>query len=90
MDHGWQPKSRLASVIFAQELLCLNRAGPMLNITSQWQDPEILIFVIRAYYEKLGDVLKPLVAKFGSDLSIRLRDIAEKTGPREAETDRRL
>ena len=44
MDHGSQPKSRLASVTIARELLCLNRAGSMLNITSQWQDHEVLIF----------------------------------------------
>ena len=53
----------------------------MLNITSQWQDPEILIFVIRVYYEKLGHMLKPLVPKFRSDLSVRLRDITEKQVP---------
>ena len=33
---------------------------------------------MRVYYEKLGHMLKPLVPKFGSDLSVRLRDIAEK------------
>ena len=53
----------------------------MLNITSQWRDPEILIFVIRAYYEKLGHILKPPVPKFRSDLSVRLKDIAEKQVP---------
>ena len=80
MDHGSQPKSRLASVAFAQELPCLNRAGFMPNITTQWQEPEILIFLyIRAYYEKLG--LKRLVPKFRPDLSTRLKDIAEKQVP---------
>ena len=49
MDHGSQPKSRLASVAFAREPLCLNRAGSMLNITSQWQEPEILIFCYKSY-----------------------------------------
>ena len=39
-------KSRLAAVTFARELYCLNRAGAMLNITSQWQEPEILIFLL--------------------------------------------
>ena len=34
-DHESQPNSRLASVSFARELLCLNRAGLMLNITGQ-------------------------------------------------------
>ena len=61
MDHGPQSKSLLASVAFAREFLCLNRADSMLNVTSQWQDPEILIFVKRVYYEKLGHMLKPLV-----------------------------
>ena len=43
----------------------------MLNTTSQWQDPEILIF---CYNEQLGHMLKPLVLKFRSELSVRLRD----------------
>ena len=82
MDRGSQPKSRLASVTFAWEMLCLNRAGSMLNITSQRQDPEILIFCyIRVYHEKSGHMLKPFVPKFRSDLSVRLRDIAEKQVP---------
>ena len=37
--------------------------------------------------QKIGRILKPVVPKFRPDLSVRLRDIAEKTGPREAETD---
>ena len=32
-------------------------------------------------------MLKPHMPRFRSDPSVRLRDIAEKTGPREAETD---
>ena len=78
MDLGSQLKSRLASEASARKLLCLNRAGSILNITSQWQDPEILIFVIRVYYEKLVHILKPLLAKFRFDVSFRFRDIAEK------------
>ena len=35
-------------------------------------------------------MLKPLAPKFGADLSARLKDIAEKTGPREADTDSRI
>ena len=85
MDHGSQPKSRLASVTFAQELLCLNRAGPMLSIASQWKDPDFFL-VVRVYYENLGQMLKPVVPKFHSDLSLRLR-YCRKTNPREAETD---
>ena len=82
MDHWSQPKSQLSSLTFVRELLCLNRAGSVLNITSQWQDPEILFFfVIRVYYEKLGHMLKSLVAKFRSDLFVRLSDIAEKQVP---------
>ena len=34
-------------------------------------------------------MLEPIVPKFRSDLSVPLRYIAEKTGPREAETDSR-
>ena len=82
MNDGSQPKSRLASVTFARELLCLNRVGSVLSITSQWQDTEILFFfAIRVYYEKLGHVLKPPLPKFRSDLFVRLRDIAEKQVP---------
>ena len=33
---------------------------------------------MRVYYEKLGHMLNPLVPKFRSDPSVRLRDIAEK------------
>ena len=44
--HGSQPKSCVASVTFSWKLICLNRAVSMLNITSLWQNPEILIFVI--------------------------------------------
>ena len=79
MDYGSQPKSRLASATFAWELLRLYTASLMLNITSQWQDPEILIFffVIRVHCEEIGHMLKSLVPKSRSDLSVCLRDIAE-------------
>ena len=55
----------------------------LFNISGQWQDPEILdfFFVIRAYYEKLGHMLKSPVPKFRPDLSARLKDIAEKQVP---------
>ena len=33
------------------------------------------------YYEKLGSMLKLIVARFHSDLSVRLRDIAKKQVP---------
>ena len=42
---------------------------------------------MKVCYEKLGRMLKSLVPKFRPDLSARLKDIAEKTGPRGAETD---
>ena len=35
-------------------------------------------------------MLKPPVPKFPSDLSVRLRDVVEKTGLREDETDSRF
>ena len=41
----------------------------------------VVFFVIRVYYEKIGHMLKPLVPKFRSDLSVRLRNIAEKQIP---------
>ena len=53
----------------------------MLNITSRWQNPEILIFVARVYYEKLGHMLRLVVPKFRSNLFVHLRDIAEKPIP---------
>ena len=61
---------------------CVNflfRLVAIFNIKSQWQGPEILIFVIRVYYEKLGHTLKPIVPKFRPHLSSRLKDIAKKT-----------
>ena len=36
---------------------------------------------MKVYYEKLDHMLKPLVPKFCSDLSVYLRDIAEKQVP---------
>ena len=55
----------------------------MLNITIQLQNPEILLlfFVMIVYYEKLGRMMKLIVPKFYSDLSVRLRDVAEKQVP---------
>ena len=53
--------------------------------TSQRQDPGILNFCYKSvgtYYQKLGPMLKPLVPKFRSDISVRLRDIAENWLPR--------
>ena len=53
------------------------------SIRSQWQDPKILLlfFVIRIYNEKLRHRLKLLVPKFCSDLSARLKHIADKQVP---------
>ena len=50
----------------------------MLNITSQWQLLEISIFRSNGILQKNDRMLKPLVHKFSPDLSVRLRDIAEK------------
>ena len=77
MDHRSQPKSRLSAVAFAAELHCSNRAGARLTITSQWQD----LFCYKSALQKICRMLKPLVPKLHHDLSVRLKDIAEKTGP---------
>ena len=81
MDCRSQRKSRLAPATFARELLCLNRAGSVLNITSQWQEPEMLIFCYKSILQKIGHMLKHLAPKIRSDLSVRLTDIAEKQVP---------
>ena len=86
MDHGSQPKSRLAAVTFAQELHCLNRGVSILNVTSQWKDTEILIFCYKSMLQKLRRMQKSLVPKFRPDLCVRLKEITEKA-PRKAETD---
>ena len=57
----------------------------MLNITSQWQDFEILIFCYKSIVRKIRSHAETPLLKFRSYLSDRLRDIAE--GPGEAETD---
>ena len=36
---------------------------------------------MRVYYEKLGHMLKSFVPKYRSDLSVRLKDVAEKQVP---------
>ena len=82
MDHGSQSKFRLPSVFFARELLCLNRAGSLFNITRQWQDNEILIFCYKSVSrKKIGHMLKPLAPRFRSEQPVRLRDIVEKQVP---------
>ena len=59
------------------------------NIRSHGKTLKFIFFVIRVYDEKLGHILEPLVAKYRPDVFAPLRDIAEKTGPREPETDSR-
>ena len=81
MDHGSQPKSRLASVAFARELPCLNREGSMLNIMSPWQSPEIRIFCYKSILRKIRVHAETPCAYVPFDLSFRLRDIAEKQVP---------
>ena len=78
MDRRSLPQSRLASATFARELLCLNIAGPMLNITSQRQDPEILNFCYKSILRRIGRMLRPLLPMFRSDLSVY---IAKKQVP---------
>ena len=57
----------------------------MLSITNQWQDPEILLLLFFCYesilQQKLGHMLKALVPKFRSDLTVRLKDIVKKQVP---------
>ena len=64
---------RLATVAFARKLRCLNRAGNMLSITSQWQDPDFF-FLLLEYIAKISRsrMLKPLVSEFCPDLSVGL------------------
>ena len=82
MDHGSQTKSRLTSVILTRELHRLDRAGSMLSITSQWQESEILIFCYKRYTTKqIKSHVETTVPKFRPDLSVRLKDIAEKQVP---------
>ena len=83
MDNGSRPKSRLASLIFAQKLLCLNRAGYMLNIMSPklWQDPEIMIFCYTSILRKIRSRAETPCAKFRLALSARSKDLAEKQIP---------
>ena len=51
----------------------------MLNITSQWQDPEIvMICYMSILQKKIVRMLKTLVPKFRPDLSVRVKDIVEK------------
>ena len=79
MDHGSQPKSRMVALTFTRELLCLNRAGAMLNITSQydkiWNFVVVFFFVITVYHTKQVGCW-PLEPEFCPDISIRLKDIA--------------
>ena len=74
-------KSRLASVTFARELLCLKRAGSILNIKSQRQYSEILIFGHKRILRKISSHAETPYAKFCSALSVRFKDIAEKQIP---------
>ena len=78
--------SRLAAVTFARELHCLNRDGDMFNITSQWQDIDILFvcfFVKRVYNKKKNRLYADtIVPKFRPDPSTRLKDTYHrKKGP---------
>ena len=52
----------------------------MVNIMSQWQNPEILISCYKSILRKIRSHAA-LLAKFRSDISARFRDIAEKQVP---------
>ena len=78
MDHGWQPKSQLASLTFARNSFVPTEPAPCLTLGANGEALKFCFFVIRVYYEKLGHMVKPLAPNFRSDLSVRLRDIAEK------------
>ena len=89
MGHESQPKSRLASVAFAWELFCLNRAGSIPNIMSQWRDPEIWIFCYKSILRKIRShaetsCVRVLLLSIGPFTEYR-----RKTGPHEAETNSR-
>ena len=61
----------------------------MLNITRQWQDPDILIFCYNSTLRKNRSYAETPCAQV-SFWSIRLfKSYRRKTGPREAETDSR-
>ena len=80
LSHDWQ----VAFASFSRELHCPNGAGARINIACQWHDPEILLLFFFCYKnipQKMGRILKPLVPKFRSDLSIRLNYIVEKRVP---------
>ena len=58
-----------------------------LTLRANGKTLKLRFFVIRVCKGKLGHMLKPLVPRFRPDLSVRLRDIAKRTGPRKTETD---
>ena len=84
MDHGSQPRSRLASVAFARELFRLNSAGFMLNITGQWQDPKILIFCYKSILPKIRSRAETPCAQVSFSSIRPFKGYRRKTGPREA------
>ena len=53
----------------------------MINVTGQWQDPEIFIFCYTSTLQKIKSHAETPVPKFRSDLSVRVKDIAEKQVP---------
>ena len=87
MNHGSHPKSRLSSVTFARELLCLDRVGSMVNITSQWQYHEILISCYRSILQKIMSHAETPCAQILLWHIRPFQGYRRETGPREAETD---
>ena len=88
MNHGSQPKSRLTAVTFAGELPCPDRAGSIVNITSQWQDPQILISCYKRTLQKKVACWNPLCPNVVLIYIHPFRGYRWKTGPHEAETDK--
>ena len=57
------------------------------NIRSQWKGTKTWIFCYKSILRNIRSHAETLVPKFRPDLSARLKDIAKKTGPHEAEID---
>ena len=81
MDHGLQPKSRLAAVTLARGLICMNRTGTISKLRANGKTLKMLIFFYKSILQKIGLMLRLLVSKFLPDLSVHLKDIAEKQVP---------
>ena len=83
---GWCG-SRIAALVTAgnrnicTELLYLNRAGSMLNITSQRQDPEISIFCWKSMLRKIRSHAATSCAQVSLGSTRLIKGYRRKTGP---------